>query len=81
MPGRGVRAGRLAALAPIESELETETLVAWRQLVQVLTHEIMNSLTPVASPICWMAATPSVRSVNHSFNARKRRPSGMPQSR
>jgi len=40
---------RLAALAPIESELETETLVAWRQLVQVLTHEIMNSLTPIAS--------------------------------
>ncbi|MEO6279891.1 ATP-binding protein [Roseateles sp.] len=42
-------AWRLAALAPIESELETETLVAWRQLVQVLTHEIMNSLTPIAS--------------------------------
>jgi signal transduction histidine kinase len=40
---------RLAALAPIESELETETLAAWRQLVQVLTHEIMNSLTPIAS--------------------------------
>lgn len=42
-------AWRLAALAPIESELETETLAAWRQLVQVLTHEIMNSLTPIAS--------------------------------
>ncbi|MGM9482243.1 sensor histidine kinase [Roseateles sp. NT4] len=40
---------RLAALAPIESELETEALAAWRQLVQVLTHEIMNSLTPIAS--------------------------------
>ncbi|WP_457353360.1 sensor histidine kinase [Roseateles sp. P5_D6] len=43
------QAWRLAALAPIESELETETLAAWRQLVQVLTHEIMNSLTPIAS--------------------------------
>ncbi|KQW45399.1 hypothetical protein ASD88_10785 [Pelomonas sp. Root662] len=43
------QAWRLAALAPIESELETETLVAWRQLVQVLTHEIMNSMTPIAS--------------------------------
>ncbi len=42
-------AWRLAALAPIESELETEALAAWRQLVQVLTHEIMNSLTPIAS--------------------------------
>ncbi len=42
-------AWRLAAVAPIESELATEALTAWRQLVQVLTHEIMNSLTPIAS--------------------------------
>lgn len=43
------RAQRLAALMPVESELEAEALDAWRQLVHVLTHEIMNSLTPVAS--------------------------------
>lgn len=40
---------RLIALMPIESELEAETLNAWRQLVQVLAHEMMNSLTPIAS--------------------------------
>jgi len=40
---------RLLALMPIESELEAEALKAWRQLVHVLTHEIMNSLTPIAS--------------------------------
>ncbi|HEX8604235.1 MAG TPA: ATP-binding protein [Pseudoduganella sp.] len=40
---------RLAALMPVESQLEAEALNAWRQLVHVLTHEIMNSLTPVAS--------------------------------
>ena len=40
---------RLLALMPIESELEAQTLEAWRQLVHVLTHEIMNSLTPIAS--------------------------------
>lgn len=40
---------RLAALMPVESELEAEALKAWQQLVHVLTHEIMNSLTPVAS--------------------------------
>jgi len=40
---------RLAALMPVESELEAEALNAWRQLVHVLTHEIMNSLTPIAS--------------------------------
>jgi signal transduction histidine kinase len=34
---------------PVESELEAVALDAWRQLVHVLTHEIMNSLTPVAS--------------------------------
>jgi signal transduction histidine kinase len=43
------RPQRLAALMPVESELEAEALHAWRQLVHVLTHEIMNSLTPVAS--------------------------------
>lgn len=42
-------AERLVALMPVESELEAEALNAWRELVQVLTHEIMNSLTPVAS--------------------------------
>ena len=40
---------RLVALLPVESQLEAEAQNAWRQLVHVLTHEIMNSLTPVAS--------------------------------
>lgn len=43
------QAERIVALLPLEGELESETLAAWRALVQVLTHEIMNSLTPVAS--------------------------------
>ena len=42
-------AQRLVALLPMENELEAEAMRAWQQLVQVLTHEIMNSLTPVAS--------------------------------
>ena len=40
---------RIVAVLPIESELETVAFKAWEQLVHVLTHEIMNSLTPVAS--------------------------------
>lgn len=40
---------RLAALMPMEDELEAEAMQAWQKLVHVLTHEIMNSLTPVAS--------------------------------
>ena len=39
----------LLVLVPLENELETESLLAWQQLVQVLTHEIMNSLTPIRS--------------------------------
>lgn len=40
---------RLVALVPVENELEAEAMHAWEKLVHVLTHEIMNSLTPVAS--------------------------------
>lgn len=39
----------LLVLSPLEQALESESLHAWQQLVQVLTHEIMNSLTPIKS--------------------------------
>lgn len=39
----------LIVLVPLEQELESESLHAWQQLLQVLTHEIMNSLTPIKS--------------------------------
>jgi len=39
----------LLVMVPLESELESESLRAWQQLLQVLTHEIMNSLTPIKS--------------------------------
>jgi len=43
------QARALLVLVPLENELESESLQAWQQLVQVLTHEIMNSLTPIKS--------------------------------
>jgi signal transduction histidine kinase len=43
------RPQRLVALSSVENELEAEAMQAWQKLVHVLTHEIMNSLTPVAS--------------------------------
>lgn len=43
------QAQTLLVLMPLEQELESESLRAWQQLVQVLTHEIMNSLTPIKS--------------------------------
>lgn len=40
---------RLISLQNIQSELDGMQLNAWQDLVRVLTHEIMNSITPVAS--------------------------------
>jgi two-component system nitrogen regulation sensor histidine kinase NtrY len=44
----GGEASRLVALTPM-GELDAVELRAWRNLVRVLTHEMMNSLTPIAS--------------------------------
>jgi len=40
---------RLISLQDIQSELDVAQLEAWQSLVRVLTHEIMDSITPVAS--------------------------------
>ena len=40
---------KLLSLQNIQSELDGAQLQAWQDLVRVLTHEIMNSITPVAS--------------------------------
>ncbi len=40
---------RLVSLQNIQNELDGVQLQAWQDLVRVLTHEIMNSITPVAS--------------------------------
>ncbi|WDE06173.1 PAS domain-containing protein [Thalassomonas viridans] len=39
----------LLSMQDIQSELDSAQLQAWQELVRVLTHEIMNSITPVAS--------------------------------
>ncbi len=40
---------RLFALHNISRELEEKELDSWQDLVRVLTHEIMNSITPISS--------------------------------
>ena len=40
---------RLVSLQDIQSELDVMQIQAWQDLVRVLTHEIMNSITPVTS--------------------------------
>lgn len=40
---------RLVTLQDIQSELDTNELAAWQDMARILSHEIMNSLTPIAS--------------------------------
>ena len=39
----------LVSLQNIQSELEEKEMEAWQNLIRVLTHEIMNSITPISS--------------------------------
>jgi nitrogen fixation/metabolism regulation signal transduction histidine kinase len=45
--GGGVR--RLISLQDIQTELDATELSAWQDMVRVLSHEIGNSITPIAS--------------------------------
>ncbi|MFC2132770.1 hypothetical protein ACFLRG_03130, partial [Bacteroidota bacterium] len=40
---------RIISFQNIKNELETKELEAWNKLVNILNHEIMNSVTPLAS--------------------------------
>jgi nitrogen fixation/metabolism regulation signal transduction histidine kinase len=39
----------LVAMQNIQTELEEKEMTSWQNLIRVLTHEIMNSITPIAS--------------------------------
>ena len=40
---------KLISLQNIQSELEEKEMEAWQNMIRVMTHEIMNSLTPITS--------------------------------
>src|SRR5690606_7043267 len=40
---------KVVSTHPIQRELDKQETSAWQNLVQVFTHEIMNSMTPVTS--------------------------------
>lgn len=46
---------KLISLQNIQGELEEQELVSWQKLIRILTHEIMNSVTPIASLATTMA--------------------------
>ena len=54
---------KLVSLQNIQSELEEKEMEAWQNLVRVLTHEIMNSITPITS----LAATIDEDISRHDF--------------
>ena len=39
----------LVAMQNIQNELEEREMISWQNLIRVLTHEIINSITPIAS--------------------------------
>ncbi|MEJ7645622.1 MAG: ATP-binding protein [Chryseolinea sp.] len=40
---------RLITMHDINSEIEQKEIEAWHKLIRILTHEIMNSITPISS--------------------------------
>ena len=40
---------KLVSIQNIQSELEEKEMDAWQKLIRILTHEIMNSVTPLSS--------------------------------
>ena len=57
---------QIISLKNIHSVLERNEMEAWQKLIRVLTHEIMNSITPIIS----LADTLNERSQEHSDDAR-----------
>jgi two-component system, NtrC family, nitrogen regulation sensor histidine kinase NtrY len=57
----------LISVQNIQSELEEKELEAWQNLIRVLTHEIMNSITPISS----LASTANQLLGNISENIQK----------
>jgi two-component system nitrogen regulation sensor histidine kinase NtrY len=43
------RSIKLVSMQNIESELAEQEMESWQKLIRILTHEIMNSVTPIAS--------------------------------
>jgi signal transduction histidine kinase len=57
----------LVAFHDIHAELEEKEIESWQKLIRVLTHEIMNSITPISS----LASTVNEMLIEHSDDMRK----------
>ena len=57
---------KLVSFQNIQSELEEKEMEAWQNLIRVLTHEIMNSVTPISS----LASTVDTAILSHIKGAK-----------
>ncbi|MCD4697536.1 MAG: GHKL domain-containing protein [Bacteroidales bacterium] len=60
----------LVAFHDIHAELEEKEIESWQKLIRVLTHEIMNSITPISS----LASTVNDMLIDDSGNTPKLKP-------
>ncbi|MBT3423781.1 MAG: ATP-binding protein, partial [Bacteroidetes bacterium] len=62
---------KLVSIQDIKSELDAQELGAWQKLIRVLTHEIMNSISPItslSSTISQMLETEKQQTKNEVIN-------------
>ncbi|HYF69267.1 MAG TPA: ATP-binding protein [Ohtaekwangia sp.] len=57
---------RIVLVQNLNNELEEKEIEAWHTLMRVLTHEIMNSVTPIAS------LTSAMQSILHDHDGRRK---------
>ena len=62
----------LLSLQNIHSELEAQEMESWQKLIRVLTHEIMNSVTPVVSQFFKLSAVEPTQSASPDIPATTR---------
>ncbi len=59
---------KVVSFQNIHSELEDKEIEAWQKLIRVLTHEIMNSVTPISSLASTVNHILSTQKGNNAFN-------------
>jgi two-component system nitrogen regulation sensor histidine kinase NtrY len=77
----------LVSLQDIRSELEEKEIEAWQKLIRVLTHEIMNSMTPISSlastvqelvsQVCGEGGTETVDDIHAALRTIQKRSEGL----
>jgi nitrogen fixation/metabolism regulation signal transduction histidine kinase len=67
----GGKALKLISLKNIQSVLEESEADAWKKLIRVLTHEMMNSLTPIISLADTFSEKFSIQDPNSPFEGRR----------